>query len=343
MIITGFVINLRHALYSASVAPYVRHLNPAWKGILAYLLTDEAYAVTITHYQQEGDQSHRHWYFLGAGLALWTSWQISTAAGVFLGAQVPASWGLEFTLALTFIALVVPQIKDRPSLLAALTAGLVVRARRRAAVQAQPADRRAGGNHRRVVERAKMEVNIWVVMVAIGALTFLTRLVVHRAGRPLGSASALPQRAALRAGRHPDRHRRARAGHAHRDARSLAHQCAPAGRVDRHLRRLADEEYGADHRHRHGGVLGAAGNNKVTLDFGPLGTRFGRKNEAGSVEKGASRFRFWQPQSGHCPNQPTRFLFSTSCRQFRSKGGEILFCPRAQTGSCARGYSTTSV
>jgi 4-azaleucine resistance transporter AzlC len=125
MIITAFVINLRHALYSASVAPFVRHLNPVWKGILAYLLTDEAYAVTITHYQKEGVSENKHWYFLGAGLALWTSWQISTAVGVFLGAQVPASWGLEFTLALTFIALVVPQIKDRPSLLSALTAGLV--------------------------------------------------------------------------------------------------------------------------------------------------------------------------------------------------------------------------
>ena len=125
MIITGFVINLRHALYSASVAPYVQHLSPAWKGLLAYLLTDEAYAVTITHYRQEGELGHKHWYFLGAGLALWTSWQISTAVGIFLGAQVPASWGLEFTLALTFIALVVPQIRDRPSILAALTAGLV--------------------------------------------------------------------------------------------------------------------------------------------------------------------------------------------------------------------------
>jgi branched chain amino acid efflux pump len=125
MIITGFVINLRHALYSASVAPYVKHLGPAWKGILAYLLTDEAYAVTITHYRQEGELHNKHWYFLGAGLALWTSWQISTAAGIFLGAQLPASWGLEFTLALTFIALVVPQLKDRPSILAALTAGLV--------------------------------------------------------------------------------------------------------------------------------------------------------------------------------------------------------------------------
>jgi 4-azaleucine resistance transporter AzlC len=125
MIITAFVINLRHALYSASVAPYVRHLSPGWKAALAYLLTDEAYAVTITHYQQESDLRYKHWYFLGSGLALWTSWQVSTAVGVFLGAQVPASWGLEFTLALTFIALVVPQIKDRPSLFSALTAGLV--------------------------------------------------------------------------------------------------------------------------------------------------------------------------------------------------------------------------
>jgi len=125
MILTGFVINLRHALYSASVAPRVKHLSPLWKLILAYLLTDEAYAVTITHYNQKGDIRHKHWYFLGAGLALWTGWQISTAIGVFLGTQVPPSWSLDFTLALTFIALLVPTLKDRPGILAALSAGVV--------------------------------------------------------------------------------------------------------------------------------------------------------------------------------------------------------------------------
>ena len=56
-------------------------------------------------------------------MTLWTTWQLSTAAGIFLGAQVPASWGLDFTLALTFIALTVPAIDDRPALLAALSAG----------------------------------------------------------------------------------------------------------------------------------------------------------------------------------------------------------------------------
>ena len=125
MIVTGFVINLRHALYSASVAPHIRTLDPLWKGILAYLLTDEAYAVAITRYYRKDESSHKHWYFLGTGLALWTSWQISTAVGVFLGAQVPPSWSLDFTLALTFIALLIPALKDRPSVLAAISAGAV--------------------------------------------------------------------------------------------------------------------------------------------------------------------------------------------------------------------------
>ena len=52
-----FVVNLRHALYSASVAPYLKELKPGWKALLAYLLTDEAYAVAITHYVKEDRKS----------------------------------------------------------------------------------------------------------------------------------------------------------------------------------------------------------------------------------------------------------------------------------------------
>ena len=131
VILTAFVVNLRHALYSASIAPRLTRLSPLWKVMLAYLLTDEAYAVSITHYSAPiqtspsvEESSHQHWYFLGAGLALWGAWQLSTAVGIFLGTQVPASWSLDFTLALTFIALVVPNIKDRPSAVAAITAGV---------------------------------------------------------------------------------------------------------------------------------------------------------------------------------------------------------------------------
>lgn len=125
IILVVFVVNLRHALYSASVAPHVRHLPPGWKFLLAYLLTDEAYAVTITHYNQGGDPANKHWYFLGAGLTLWTVWQVSTATGIFIGAQLPQDWSLGFVLPLTFIALVVPALKDKASVAAAVIAALV--------------------------------------------------------------------------------------------------------------------------------------------------------------------------------------------------------------------------
>ena len=125
IILTAFIVNIRHMLYSASLAPFVKRLPAGWKWLLAYLLTDEAYAVTISHYRQSGDEAQKHWYFFGAGLALWTTWQASTAVGIFLGTQVPASWSLDFTSTLTFIALVVPALKDRASTIAALTAGLV--------------------------------------------------------------------------------------------------------------------------------------------------------------------------------------------------------------------------
>lgn len=126
LVLTVFVVNLRHALYSASLAPHLAHLPARWKALLSYLLTDEAYAVIAARLARDGAgpvSPHRHWYFLGAGFTLWAAWQVSTAAGVFLGAQVPAGWSLDFTLALTFIALVFPALKDRATLVAALSAG----------------------------------------------------------------------------------------------------------------------------------------------------------------------------------------------------------------------------
>jgi 4-azaleucine resistance transporter AzlC len=124
IVLTTFVVNLRHMLYSASLAPHLRHLSAGWKWLLAYLLTDEAYAVTILRYDQPDPSPYKHWFFLGAGLTLWSSWQAATALGVFLGAQVPARWGLDFTLALTFIGLVLIAVRDRAALAAALVAGL---------------------------------------------------------------------------------------------------------------------------------------------------------------------------------------------------------------------------
>ena len=124
IIATAVMLNLRHVLYSASIAPYLLHLPLRWRWGLAYLLTDEAYAVSITNYRKNGNLSDKHWYFLGAGASLWITWQISTAAGILLGAQIPANWPLDFAVALTFIALVVPSLEDRASVAAAFSAGV---------------------------------------------------------------------------------------------------------------------------------------------------------------------------------------------------------------------------
>jgi 4-azaleucine resistance transporter AzlC len=124
-VLTVVILNLRHLLYSASIAPYFQHLPPRWKAFLAYFLTDEVYAVTILKYERDGFSPNRHWFFLGCGIGLWSSWQISTALGIFLGAVIPADWPLDFALPLTFIALAVPALKDRAGLAAALSAGIM--------------------------------------------------------------------------------------------------------------------------------------------------------------------------------------------------------------------------
>jgi 4-azaleucine resistance transporter AzlC len=125
IVLTIAVVNLRHMLYSASIAPYLRALPMRWKVLLSYLLTDEAYAVTILNYEKEGAAPSGHWFFLGAGLTLWVSWQLSTAAGVLLGTTLPESWPLDFAFPVTFIALIIPTLKDRPAVAASLTAGVV--------------------------------------------------------------------------------------------------------------------------------------------------------------------------------------------------------------------------
>ena len=95
-----------------------------WKSLLAYVLVDEVYAVAITNFERSAPRGGQHWYMLGSGLALWAGWQAGTALGIFLGAQIPEGLSLDFTLVVTFIALLVPTLKDRPMLLAALAAGM---------------------------------------------------------------------------------------------------------------------------------------------------------------------------------------------------------------------------
>lgn len=123
IVATVVIVNLRHALYSATLAPHLRDQSRLWRACLGWLLTDEAFATTVSFLARRG-RKNLHWYLLGTGMTLWTSWQLSTAIGILLGAAIPASWNLDFALPLTFLALIIPTLTDRPTWAAALTAGV---------------------------------------------------------------------------------------------------------------------------------------------------------------------------------------------------------------------------
>lgn len=126
IVLAAVLLNVRHLLYSASLAPYTRHLSRAWQWVLAYLLVDESYVVVIHNYTRARDAGTGHWFFLGAGATLWSAWQVATVAGVLLGEAVPPAWGLEFAIPLTFIALIVPTLTTRANLAAAGSAAVLV-------------------------------------------------------------------------------------------------------------------------------------------------------------------------------------------------------------------------
>ena len=119
------VINIRHVLYSASVASYLQHLSLGWRLLLGYLLTDEAYAVSIRRFTDGCSGKFQHFHLLGSGSLLWASWQTSTIAGVVVGETIPGSWSLTFVIPLTFIAIIAPIMRTRAEIAAAVSAGIL--------------------------------------------------------------------------------------------------------------------------------------------------------------------------------------------------------------------------
>lgn len=119
----ALLLNLRHLLMGASLAPYLCGIKP-WKlAVLAHGLNDESYALTISRFQRYGGSAA---YFLAAGIATFAGWfgstVVSAAAGNFLGD--PKKLGLDFAFYGVFIGLLVPQLKDRPAVAAAVAASV---------------------------------------------------------------------------------------------------------------------------------------------------------------------------------------------------------------------------
>lgn len=118
-------INARHLLYSTSMLQYLAHLPLKWRVILSYLLTDEAYAVSIRRFTDRPANQHMHYHLLGSGLMLFMVWQLSTLAGIVLGKAIPAEFELGFAIPLSFLAIVLPLLRKRAEYVAGGVAGIV--------------------------------------------------------------------------------------------------------------------------------------------------------------------------------------------------------------------------
>lgn len=127
IILTTFVVNLRHLLYSLSLVTHVRRLSSGWKLVIGFWLTDEVFAIAIDRYRKGDRSKYKHWYYLGAALLMYLNWQICTVVGLTLGGLIPdaTSWGLDFAMSVTFIGMVIPYLKNRSMLIAVVVSGVM--------------------------------------------------------------------------------------------------------------------------------------------------------------------------------------------------------------------------
>jgi 4-azaleucine resistance transporter AzlC len=126
IVLAAFVVNLRHMLYAATLARHLSQAPTRWLLPLGFWLTDESFVVAGKHFEETRDPADKRWYLLGTELAMYANWQAATWVGILAGQQIrdPQSWGLDFAMVVTFIGMLVPMLKDSPTLCAAAAAGV---------------------------------------------------------------------------------------------------------------------------------------------------------------------------------------------------------------------------
>lgn len=127
IVLTTFIVNLRHALYSTTLAPHMNHLSQKWLLPLGFWLTDESFVVAANRYGEPDNSPYRHWFFLGSAVFMYTNWQLCTLIGIVAGQAIPdpLSWGLDFAMVVTFLGMVIPMVKNRATFAAVVASASV--------------------------------------------------------------------------------------------------------------------------------------------------------------------------------------------------------------------------
>ena len=118
------VINSRHLLYGAVLSEYLEKLNLLKKLIISYFVVDQGFAESNKFFKKNKTEQYLHYHLIGTGCTMWVCWQIATLSGIVLGSFVPEELGLKFAIPLTFIAIVVQDLKKMDHVIVMITCGL---------------------------------------------------------------------------------------------------------------------------------------------------------------------------------------------------------------------------
>jgi 4-azaleucine resistance transporter AzlC len=125
VLLTAF-LNARHFLYGAALAPYLSHVPRPMRAAMAWVLTDEAFALAIAHFRRIGRGDVRG-YWIGAIVSTWIPWNLATIVGVTIGGSIPdpTRFGLDVIFPAAMGGLAVGLIAGRRELVAALTGAVI--------------------------------------------------------------------------------------------------------------------------------------------------------------------------------------------------------------------------
>ena len=127
VILTAVAVNLRMALYSASMAPHLGKA-PVWQPMfVAYMLVDQSYAVSAAKFEAAPHLTltQKFSFFTGVIILMIPSWYEATFVGAVAGEAIPPDYALDFAVPITFIAIFAPLLRSLPHLVAAVVSVVV--------------------------------------------------------------------------------------------------------------------------------------------------------------------------------------------------------------------------
>ncbi|PSJ47435.1 branched-chain amino acid permease [Zobellella endophytica] len=125
ILFTTLMVNIRFVIYSAAFAPLLHTMKIRHKWPLAYLLSDQAYGLCASKFAPDDHGREKLFYYIGAAVAMWASWVACVIMGMLVGEKIPSSWSLEFAIPLAFLAMLVSIIRDRVSLITAVSSAVI--------------------------------------------------------------------------------------------------------------------------------------------------------------------------------------------------------------------------